>query len=320
MVFKLVLVGSILAQLVAAFLSLRINARYRRYSAWALICASSVLLALMQLAVLMIIWEIDDKMETFTSFLLWAACMPALLISVLFLGGVALIEPLFIGAAKAESLLKEEKQQLELAVCEKDAELRLAQQIQQRLLPRSSPKLPGFDIAGQCTAAEWTSGDYFDFIEMQNGTLGVVIADVTGHGTGPAILMATTRAFLRALSQTSTDIGRILTSANRSLSEDLEQGRFITLFFASLEPKTGTLLYTNAGHNSYLLTGDSSVTTLGLEQLPLGVVTELDFSTADPIQMKTEDALLLVSDGIPETKSPGGDLYGRNRMLDCFRS
>ena len=61
------------------------------------------------------------------------------------------------------------------------------------------------------------------------------------------------------------------------------------------------------------------MTTLGLEQLPLGVVTELDFRTADPIQMKTEDALLLVSDGIPETKSPSGDLYGRNRMLDCFR-
>lgn len=319
MSFKIVLIMSIAAQLVAAGLSLRINARYRRYSAWALISASSVLLALMQLAVLLIIWEIDGQFEGVTSFLLWAACMPALMVSVLFLGGVALIEPLFMGAAKAESLLKQEKQQLESVVRENDAEFRLAGKVQQRLLPQSSPKLPGFDIAGRCTAAQWTSGDYFDYIPMDNGILGIVIADVTGHGTGPAILMATTRAFLRASAQAFSDIGRILTSANRSLFDDLERGWFVTLFFATIEPKTGTLLYSNAGHNSYLFNGDGSVRTLGLERPPLGVLSDPDLSAAEPIVMKTEDALLLVSDGIVETKSPSGELYGEQRMLECFR-
>ena len=318
MAFRIVLIGSIVAQLAATVLSLRINAVYRRYSAWLLISASSVLLAIMELVVLLMIWETDRQLQVVTSFYLWTACLSALMVSVLFLGGVALIEPLFIGAAKAELLLMKEKQQLQSVVRETDAELRLAQKIQQRLLPRSSPKLPGFEIAGRCTAAQWTSGDYFDFIKMDNGTLGVVIADVTGHGTGPAILMATTRAFLRASAQVSTDIDEILTLANRSLSADLEQGRFVTLFFASIEPKTGTLLYTSAGHNSYLLVEDDSVKTLGLERPPLGVLSDPDFSIADPIEMKTEDALLLVSDGIQETKSPSGELYGEKRMLECF--
>ncbi len=319
MAFKIVLIGSIVAQLVAAFLSLRINTRYRRYSAWLLISASSVLLALMQLYGLWIIWEIDRLLELITLVNLWTACLMVLMVSVLFLGGVALIEPLFLGAAKAESLLRKEKRQLESVVRENDAEFRLAGEIQQRLLPRSSPELHGFDIAGRCTAAQWTSGDYFDFIPMDNGTLGIVIADVTGHGTGPAILMATTRAFLRASAQAFTDIGRILTSANRSLFDDLERGWFVTLFFANIEPNSGTLLYTNAGHHSYLLNGDGSVEKLGLERPPLGVLSDPDLSAAEPIKMKSEDALLLVSDGIAETKSPTGELYGENRLLECFR-
>jgi len=304
--------GSIVAQLIATFLSLRINKRYRRYSAWLLISASSLLLACLQVVVLLIIWETDRQLEIISSFHLWAVCLASLMGSVLFLGGVALIEPLFIGAAKAHSMLSREKQQLE-------AELQLAQRIQQHMLPRSSPDLPGFDIAGRCTAAQGASGDFFDFVEMDDGTLGIVIADVSGHGSGPAILMATTRAFLRASAQVSTDIERILTSTNGSLSHDLEHGRFVTAFFANIDPKTGTLLYTNAGHQSWLLDGDGSVTTLGLERPPLGVLTDPDLSAADPIEMKTDDALLLASDGIAETKSPSGELFGLNRMLDCFR-
>ena len=330
MAFKVVFIGSILAQLVATFLCLRINARYRRYSAWLLISASSVLLAIMQFAVLLIFWETDGPLQADGQLQIgisasrWMSCLITLMasapmVSVLFLGGVALIEPLFIGAAKAESLLKKEKKELESVVRATDAELRLAQQIQQRLLPRTSPNIPGFDISGRCIAARWTSGDYFDYIKMGDGTLGVVIADVTGHGTGPALLMATTRALLRALAQASTNIGEILSSANRSLSDDLEQGWFVTMFIASIEPKTGTLLYTNAGQEGYLLTEDGSVTTLGLERPPLGVVRDADLRTADSVEMKNGDALLLVSDGIPETKSPSGELYGHNRMFECFR-
>ncbi|MCH2212478.1 MAG: PP2C family protein-serine/threonine phosphatase [Fuerstiella sp.] len=330
MAFKVVLIGSILAQLVATCLSLRINARYRRYSAWALISASSVLLAIMQFAVLLIFWETDGPLQADGQLQIgisssgWVSCLntlmvSALLASVLFLGGVALIEPLFIGAAKAESLLKKEKKELESVVRATDAELRLAQQIQQRLLPRRSPDIPGFDISGQCTAAQWTSGDYFDYIKMNDGTLCVVIADVTGHGTGPALLMATTRALLRALAQASSNIGDILSSANRSLSDDLERGWFVTMFAAGIEPKTGTLVYSNAGQNGYFFTEDGNVRTLGMERPPLGVLSDADLSTADSVQMKKGDSLLLVSDGIPETKSPSGELYGHNRMFECFR-
>ena len=97
-------------------------------------------------------------------------------------------------------------------------EFRAAQEIQQRLYPLRSPALPGFDIAGALYPAKATAGDYFDYIPMLDGCLGIVVGDVSSHGMGPALLMSETRACLRTLAQTHCDVGEILTRANRVLA------------------------------------------------------------------------------------------------------
>jgi PAS domain S-box-containing protein len=126
-------------------------------------------------------------------------------------------------------------------------ELRLARRVQQRLYPHAMPRVPGYDIAGASDPAAATGGDHFDFIPMGDDRLGVVIGDVSGHGFGPALIMAETRAYLRALAWTHADPGAILTLANRILTGDIAD-RFITLLAVRLDLATRSLAYANAGH------------------------------------------------------------------------
>ncbi|MDP6722176.1 MAG: PP2C family protein-serine/threonine phosphatase, partial [Pirellulaceae bacterium] len=234
-------------------------------------------------------------------------------------GGVGLIEPLFIEIAQAEDLLKKEKERLEGVVQENEEELLLARRIQQRLLPEKSPSIPGFDIAGSSSPAEWTSGDYFDYMPMSDGTLSIVIADVSGHGTGPALLMTTTRSYLRALAQSHNDIGQILTIANRAIADDVDQGRFVTVFLAQLCPKQRTLRFTSAGHDGILLGMNGETQALDFGGPPLGAVADSVIQTADPIELQPGNILLLVSDGIPEAESPSRELFGNERMIQTIR-
>src|SRR3954468_12862077 len=147
---------------------------------------------------------------------------------------------------RAEKELRQNKEQF-----------RVAREIQQRLFPKSAPLLEGFDIAGATYPAEATGGDYFDYLPMLNDRLGIVVGDVTGHGVGPALLMAETRAYLRILAGRREDVGEILTRANGVLSEDVGNERFVTLFLARIDPKTRELVYASAGHPSGYILGPS---------------------------------------------------------------
>ncbi len=313
MPFKIVLILAVLAQITAAILALRLNKRYRWYSAWVLISGAAGMLSILEIAVLLIVWRNEPQISA--EFPLWIACLSALLVSVLFVGGVALIEPLFVEIAQAEDLLKQEKQRLENVVEDAEAELQLARQIQQKLLPASAPILEGFDLAGASLPAEWTSGDYYDFIELSDGSYFVVIADVSGHGTGPALLMTSTRAFLRALAQTHDDVGVMLTLANRAIAADVDHGRFVTAFLARLDPKNKTLVHGSAGHDGFLLNGEGLHQTLSFGGPPLGAVPDTTVENAPMLQLHGGNILLLVSDGIPETESPGGEQFGMQRTM-----
>ena len=108
-------------------------------------------------------------------------------------------------------------------------EFRAAQEIQQRLYPLHSPSLAGFDIAGALYPAKDAAGDYFDYIPMADGRLGIVVGDVSSHGMGPALLMSETRACLRTLAQVHSDVGEILTRTNRVLAMDTADFHFVTL-------------------------------------------------------------------------------------------
>ena len=136
---------------------------------------------------------------------------------------------------------------------EREHELLLARSVQQRLYPKAPPVSPGFDIFGAAFVADVTGGDYFDFLVLPGDRLGIVIADVSGHGFDSALLMAETRAVLRSAVETKSDPGEILETVNRVLAADMEGNRFVTMLLACLHAPTRRFTYASAGHDARVL-------------------------------------------------------------------
>jgi serine phosphatase RsbU (regulator of sigma subunit) len=202
-----------------------------------------------------------------------------------------------------------------------DEQMRVAREIQQRLFPRESPSLDGFDIAGASHPAEETSGDYFDYIPMRNGSLALVVGDVTGHGIGPALLMAEARAYLRILALNLEDIGEILTRANHALAEDIDQERFVTLIMVQLDAAAGTLRYASAGHAAcpWLNARGELKCELRRTGIPLGMRAETSYSPSEIMRIDPGDMLALMTDGVEESLSPQQELLGHERIHALLR-
>ena len=199
-------------------------------------------------------------------------------------------------------------------------EFRAAQQIQQRLYPAKSPSLPGFEIAGTLHPAKATAGDYFDYIPMLENCLGVVLGDVSSHGMGPALLMSETRACLRTLAQVHSDVGEILTRANRVLASDASDVHFITLAMARLDPSDRSMVYASAGQRGYLLHSGIDVTILDSTSLPLGVRADTVVPAAAAIALRPGDLMTFFTDGLTEAESPGRVRFGVARALQTIRA
>jgi phosphoserine phosphatase RsbU/P len=187
------------------------------------------------------------------------------------------------------------------------------------MFPSAPPALAGLEIGGACFPSAATGGDVFDYIPTPNGCMGIVCGDVSGHGIGPALLMVLVRSYLRALARTHVDPAEILTTANRLVHDDMEDDRFITLFFARLDPSTRALVYAGAGHEAHLIDASGRVTTLPSTGLPLGILEEAEIGQGPPIILEREQMLLLLSDGILETKSAGGEQFGLDRVLETVK-
>ena len=199
-------------------------------------------------------------------------------------------------------------------------EFRAAQEIQQRLYPGESPTLPGFDIAGALFPAKATAGDYFDYIPMLEGCLGIVLGDVSSHGMGPALLMSETRACLRTLAQMHSDVSEILTRANRLLAADASDFHYVTLAMARLDPRDRSMVYASAGQRGYLLGAGIEATVLDSTSLPLGVHADTVVPAASTITLKSGDLLTFFTDGLSEAESPGRVRFGVARALQIIRS
>ena len=208
----------------------------------------------------------------------------------------------------------------EEALRDASEEFRAAKEIQQRLFPAESPNLPGFDIAGALYPAKATAGDYFDYIPMPDGCVGVVVGDVSSHGMGPALLMSETRACLRALAQASSDVGEILSRVNRMLTADTDDFYFVTLAMARIDPVKREMVYGSAGQRSYLLHADQSVTVLDSTSLPLGVDAETIVPTAPTCLLQAGDVLTLFTDGVTEAEASNRMRFGVGRTLEVIRS
>ncbi|HEX3355296.1 MAG: PP2C family protein-serine/threonine phosphatase [Terriglobales bacterium] len=190
-----------------------------------------------------------------------------------------------------------------------------ARVIQQALLPKSSPFIPGIAISGLSIPAGAVGGDWYDFISFDDGCWGLVLADVSGKGTAAALLMSATRGIMRSLAQTCGGPGEILTRLNRVLVEDFPSGKFVTMLFAVLNPSTRTLTFSSAGHLRPLLLDDQGARFLDSERgMPLGLGTG-EFSESQVILSKGSK-LVFYSDGITEATDGTDEEYGADRMRD----
>ena len=220
-----------------------------------------------------------------------------------------------------EAAVRREQKRAEEQLRETREEFRVAREIQQRLFPKTSPQPGPFDIAGATHPAQATGGDYFDYVAMADGCLGIVVADVTGHGVGPALLMAETRAYLRSLAMNAADVGEILTGTHRALADDVDLERYVTLLLAKLDPQSQSLTYASAGHpTGYILDASGAVKALLKPTgVPFGAPLKAPYAAAPPIPLAVGDIVLLVTDGIEEATSPDNEFFGVQRILDLVR-
>jgi sigma-B regulation protein RsbU (phosphoserine phosphatase) len=208
--------------------------------------------------------------------------------------------------------------------------MELAKQVQQNLLPRTPPSLPGLEAAGINLSCDETGGDYFDYFPIRRGrgaALAVTVGDVTGHGASSALLMATGRALLRAAGRHEPGAdeapppGRRITEANRLLAEDVgDSGRFMTLFWAEIEGETGRVRFVRAGHDPAFVVdpaGGEPVELLG-QGLPLGIVAGHVYQE-NTDRIEPGQVLLLGTDGIWEARDASGGMYGKDRFLQVAR-
>jgi sigma-B regulation protein RsbU (phosphoserine phosphatase) len=190
-----------------------------------------------------------------------------------------------------------------------------ARTIQQALLPKSSPFIPGFAVSGLCVPAGAIGGDWFDFIPMKEGCWGLALADVSGKGTAAALLMAATRGVLRTLAEASCTPSEVLEKLNRLLVDDLPPARFVTMVFAVLDPAERTLTFASAGHLQPLLIEGQHARFLQTEAgLPLGVGAG-EYSETE-IQLTPGSRVVFYSDGITEGANPEEEEFGEVRLKE----
>jgi sigma-B regulation protein RsbU (phosphoserine phosphatase) len=199
-----------------------------------------------------------------------------------------------------------------------------AQAIQQQLLPKTSSHLANLAISGRCSPCGSVGGDYFDFFTMLDGSVGFVVGDASGHGMGAALVIAATRAYLRALTLSPNNPAKILALTNLLLAQDLAGDHFVTLLFVQIDPIARSLQYSGAGHHpGYVLSkcGDIKAILIS-DSLPLGIESAIQFPAGQKhVDLESGDLVFLYSDGIVEAAADDGDEpFGINRALNCLRS
>lgn len=200
--------------------------------------------------------------------------------------------------------------------------LELAEEVQQNLLPQEPPSLPGLDIAGTSIYCNETGGDYYDYFEMSNGSLGVVVADASGHGVGAALLMTTARALLRQRAAMAGDLARIVSDVNQELFRDVhESGRFMTLFLLEIHPVAKTLRWVRGGHDPAICYDAAADTfsELAGKGMALGVKENFQFQEYTRAGWTPGNVIIVGTDGIRETHNEEQEMFGLDRLQEVIR-
>jgi serine phosphatase RsbU (regulator of sigma subunit) len=203
-----------------------------------------------------------------------------------------------------------------------EQELRVARLIQQTLLPKRVPELPGYQLAAYYQPAREVGGDFYDFLELDDGHFGLVVGDVTDKGVPAALVMATTRTMLRASAQRLDSPGEVLKRVNEVIVRDIPPNMFITCLYAILEPKTGVLRYANAGHDlpyrrrssrSRRSSDGGGAEELRATGMPLGLLPGMSYEEKE-IVLEEGDSVLFYSDGLVEAHDPEREMFGFPRL------
>jgi hypothetical protein len=199
---------------------------------------------------------------------------------------------------------------------EQQRELEIAKTIQRGLLPTSIPQIPGVQLQGICVPAKDVGGDYYDFLPQPNGGIGLIVADVSGHNVGAALLMAETRTLIRAQYGQLGSPRETLAELNRFFYEDLTNAElFVTMFFLEFDPQSRRAVYASAGHSPALLWRRNTGECLRLdaEGLILGVRREFAYEQ-ETVDLEPGDVLLLYTDGVTEAANSDQELFGEDRL------
>jgi serine phosphatase RsbU (regulator of sigma subunit)/anti-sigma regulatory factor (Ser/Thr protein kinase) len=198
-----------------------------------------------------------------------------------------------------------------------EQEMRVATLIQQQFLPRELPNLPQWQIAAYYGPARAVGGDFYDFIEMPGGRIGIAVGDVTDKGVPAALVMARTHSILRAEASRSDSPGEILARANALLVPEMPARMFVTCLFAILEPETGRIVMANAGHNLPYIRTDDGVVELRATGMPLGLMPGLSYDETEGV-IAPGSNVLLYSDGLVEAHDPASQMFGFPRLREAM--
>lgn len=200
-------------------------------------------------------------------------------------------------------------------------EMDLARKVQDAMIPKHPPKVPGIESAGLTRPASVTGGDVFDLWQTDDGRLGIFLGDASGHGLAPTLVVSQARTLVRALCELDCNPLRILARVNARLAGDLEAGRFVTAFLGFLD-STGQLDWASAGHGPIIFRSKGADGISLLEPLvpPLGVLKDLPDEAATPVRLDAGGMLVVLSDGIFEARNPAGEMFAIERVCDVLQS
>jgi len=232
-----------------------------------------------------------------------------------------------IAQAFSDITMKLRESQVNLAEQERlQKEMQVAQEIQQTLLPSDFPEIEGYEISSYYAAAKEVGGDYYDFVEVDKDTLGIVVADVSGKGVPGSLVMTMIRTALRTEARGVKDAAEVLSRVNDFVVNDMKKGMFVTLFYVIIDSKRRKLNYASAGHNPMILYRASKNKTFYLNPhgFPIGISLPdknlfRNTITSDTISLAEDDILLIYTDGITEAMNRKRALFGEERFLDVIR-
>ena len=216
-------------------------------------------------------------------------------------------------AIQNAKLYEAEKREKEIIL----RDLKEAQEIQQKLFPKNSPKIENFDIMGMCEPSKEVGGDWFDYIQLPSGKIGVVLADVSGKGLSAALLMSSARMIIRMIAMQEESPAKLLQKVNEILTPEIPLSRFITLIYAVVDPSTKNITIANAGHPHPVLYSNNQAKFLEIKSgLPLGIK-EFPYEENN-LKVEKGDKLFLYSDGVSEAMNSKDEMFDDKRLLESL--